>query len=226
MIHINIHKKLNGSSGIFNLHINEEIKSEQFIGLYGNSGSGKTTLLRILSGLEKPDNGKISINDTVWYDSDNNINLLSQKRHIGFVFQEDVLFPNMNVLQNLEFALKKDQSKNFLNEIIDVMELQAFLNTPIQRLSGGQKQRISLARTLIQQPKLLLLDEPLSALDYEMRKKLQHFILKAHSKYKLTSIIVSHDPWELSTIASSIWKLKEGQIIEKGTPEIVLNLNE
>lgn len=222
MISINIHKKLQGSQGVFNLHVCEEIQQYEFIGLFGNSGSGKTTLLRILSGLETPDTGSIKVNDTIWYDSDAKINMLPQKRQLGYVFQEDVLFPNMNVQQNLSFALKKSQSKELLSELIKIMELQAFLKTSVQQLSGGQKQRVSLARTLVQQPKLLLLDEPLSALDYEMRKKLQHFISKVHKTYGLTSIIVSHDPWELQKTASKIWKIQEGKIIEKGLPNEIL----
>lgn len=222
MIAIDIHKKLHGSKGDFNLHVCEEIQSHQFIGLYGNSGSGKTTLLRILSGLEKPDSGTIIVNEKVWFDSTKNINLLPQKRELGYVFQENVLFPNMNVLENLEFALKKGQSKDLLEALITIMELKAFLNVPIQQLSGGQKQRVALAQTLVQKPSLLLLDEPLSALDYEMRQKLQDFITKAHNSYGLTSIMVSHDPWELSKIASEIWKINNGLITKKGNPEDVL----
>ena len=225
MIQIDIQKKLQGSNGLFTLQICEQIEAHEFIGLYGNSGSGKTTLLRILSGLDNPDSGIITVNNVVWYDSENNINLPPQKRNLGFVFQQDVLFPNMTVIQNLEFALGKGQPKDLMLELIEVMELKAFLTMPIQKLSGGQKQRISLARTLVQQPKLLLLDEPLSALDFDMRKKLQYYIKKAHKNYGLTSIIVSHDPWELSKTSSIIWKLKNGQIIEKGNSKHVLPID-
>ena len=224
MILIDIKKKLHGSKGIFELHIFEKIEKHQFIGLYGVSGSGKTTLLRILSGLEKPDSGKIIVDNIIWFDSSSKINLLTQKRLIGYVFQENVLFPNMNVNENLLFSLKKEQSTDLLNELISIMELKTLLNTPIQKLSGGQKQRISLARTLIQQPKLLLLDEPLSALDYEMRNKLQHYILKAHNTYGLTSVIVSHDPWELNKLATEVWKIEEGVISKKGQPALILPL--
>jgi len=225
MIQIDIQKKLQGSNGLFTLQICEQIEAREFVGLYGNSGSGKTTLLRILSGLDNPDSGIITVNNVVWYDSENNINLSPQKRNLGFVFQQDVLFPNMTVIQNLEFALGKGQPKDLMLELIEVMELKAFLTMPIQKLSGGQKQRISLARTLVQQPKLLLLDEPLSALDFDMRKKLQYYIKKAHKNYGLTSIIVSHDPWELSKTSSIIWKLKNGQIIEKGNSKDVLPID-
>lgn len=225
MIAIDIHKKLHGSQGDFNLHVCEEIQQHQFIGLYGNSGSGKTTLLRIISGLVKPDSGTILVNGKVWFDSANNINLLPQKRQLGYVFQENVLFPNMGVLENLVFALKKGQSKDLLTELISIMELEAFLNAPIQQLSGGQKQRVALAQTLVQKPTLLLLDEPLSALDYEMRQKLQNFIIKAHESYGLTSIMVSHDPRELRKTASQIWKIHNGLISQKGNPEEVLPVN-
>lgn len=225
MITIDIHKKLQGSQGVFNLHVSEEIQPHQFIGLYGNSGSGKTTLLRILSGLEKPDSGTITVNKEVWFDSVNSINLLPQKRQLGYVFQESVLFPNMNVLENLEFALIQEQSKELLEELIVVMELEAFLKAPIQQLSGGQKQRVALAQTILQKPKLLLLDEPLSALDYEMRQKLQVFIIKAHKRYGLTSLMVSHDPWELHKTASEIWQIDNGEIIKKGPAKDVLPID-
>ena len=225
MISIDIHKKLKGNQGSFNLEISEEIKKHDFIGLFGNSGSGKTSLLRILSGLDKPDSGKIIVNNTVWFDSNAKINLLPQKRLLGYVFQEDVLFPNMNVLENLQFASPKGNNKKALLELIDLMELNGLLKAPIQQLSGGQKQRVSLARTLVQQPKLLLLDEPLSALDYTMRIKLQEHIVKAHNTYGLTSIIVSHDPWELNNTASKIWKIENGLITKKGKPTAVLPID-
>ena len=222
MISIDIHKKLHGNEGNFNLHVCEEIKPHEFIGLYGNSGSGKTTLLRILSGLEKPDSGKIVMNEKVWFDSVKTINLLPQQRQLGYMFQESVLFPNMNVYQNLEFALQKQQAKDILEELVTVMELNSLLALPIQKLSGGQKQRVALAQTLIQKPQVLLLDEPLSALDYEMRQKIQNYIINAHKDYELTSIIVSHNPWELHKTASKVWKIHNGKIIKKGLPKNVL----
>jgi len=159
---------------------------------------------------------------SVYFFNNQQLNLLPQQRQLGYMFQESVLFPNMNVYQNLEFALQKQQAKDILEELVTVMELNSLLALPIQKLSGGQKQRVALAQTLIQKPQVLLLDEPLSALDYEMRQKIQNYIINAHKDYELTSIIVSHNPWELLKTASKVWKIHNGKIIKKGLPKNVL----
>ncbi|WP_010521105.1 ATP-binding cassette domain-containing protein [Aquimarina agarivorans] len=225
MILLTIEKKLKGAEGDFTLNIDENIVKGDFIGIYGKSGIGKTTLLQMLSGLEKPTNGRIVVDGEIWFDSSKKINIPVQKRSIGYVFQNDVLFPNMTVLQNLRFALTAHQKKYFLEELIEVMELKALLNFNSQQLSGGQKQRVSLARALVQKPKLLLLDEPLSALDIEMRQRLQQFIAKVHKKYQLTILIVSHDPLELYQLVGNVWQLNNGTISAKGTPKEVLPLD-
>ncbi|WP_010182509.1 ATP-binding cassette domain-containing protein [Aquimarina agarilytica] len=225
MISIDIHKQLKGTQGIFNFELNETITEGEFIGVYGKSGIGKTSLLRMLSGLDSPSKGCIKVAGTVWYDSSNKINIPVQKRNIGYVFQEDVLFPNMTVMQNLGFALPKNKTISLLDELIDIMELEALLDLNTHQLSGGQKQRISLARALVKQPQLLLLDEPLSALDYEMRQRLQQYIKKAHKIYKLTTLLVSHDPWELYQLVDKVWEISNGKIIKKGAPKIVLPLD-
>ena len=222
MISIDIRKKLQGSQGSFELQIKESVSTHQFLGLYGRSGAGKTTLLRIFSGLEKPDIGIIEVNNEVWFDSERKIDVIPQKRNIGYVFQEDVLFANMSVKENLNFALRSNENKEFLEDLIEVMELEGLLNLKTHQLSGGQKQRISLARSLVQRPKILLLDEPLSALDFEMRKRLQQYILKAHENYELTTILVSHDPREMSEMVQQVWNIENGKVIKKGTPKEVL----
>ncbi len=224
MISINIFKALKGTQGFFDLAIDETINKSDFIGVYGKSGAGKTSLLRMLSGLDIPDKGTIIVEDTPWFDSSKRTNLPVQKRNIGYVFQEDVLFDNMTVLQNLHFALSKSNEIKLLDELIDIMELEALLNFNTYQLSGGQKQRISLARALVRQPKLLLLDEPLSALDYEMRQRLQEYIKKAHKTYQLTTLMVSHDPWELYQLVDKVWQINDGKIVKKGTPEQILPL--
>ncbi len=225
MISINIHKRLKGTQGNFDLQIDEIISEGDFIGVYGKSGTGKTSLLRLLSGLDIPNEGCIKVAERVWYDSGNKINIPVQQRNIGYVFQEDVLFPNMTVLQNLRFALSKSNEIKLLDELIDIMELKELLDFNTYQLSGGQKQRVSLARALVSQPKLLLLDEPLSALDYEMRQRLQDYIKKAHKTYKLTTLMVSHDPWELYQLVNKVWEIDEGKVIRKGTPRQILPLD-
>ena len=169
--------------------------------------------------MTQQDSGSISVNKTTWFDSTNKINLNPQKRKVGFVFQDYTLFPNMTVKENLEFALNKGQSKDVINELIETIELTDLQDRKPETLSGGQKQRVALARALVQKPSILLLDEPLSALDGEMRIKLQDYILKVHKKYKLTTFLVSHDISEVFKLSDHVIKLENGSILQQGTPE-------
>ena len=216
MIKIDINKKLHGANGEMNLNINLDIKQGEFLALAGLSGSGKTTLLRILAGLESA-NGIINIDNNIWLN--NKFCLPSQKREIGFVFQDYALFPNFSVIDNLLYV-KKD--KELANHLLKITELEELKNRLPQTLSGGQKQRVSLCRALMNRPKLLLMDEPLSALDPEMRTKLQSEILTLHKEFNTTTIMVSHDPSEIYRLANRIVVLNYGQIINDGTPKDIL----
>lgn len=216
MIQININKKLHGGNGDMDLDINLKIEKGDFIALAGQSGSGKTTLLRILAGLEDA-TGFIKVNDEVWLDE--KIHLSSQKREIGFVFQDYALFPNMSVIDNLLFVKKDKELALKLLEMTDLTELQ---NRLPNSLSGGQKQRVSLCRAMMNKPQLLLMDEPLSALDPQMRTKLQNEILNLHKEFGTTTIMVSHDPSEIYRLAQRVVVLQFGEIINDGTPKDVL----
>jgi len=216
MIKINIQKQLHGSNGQMNLNINLDIKQGEFIALAGLSGSGKTTLLRILAGLEEA-NGTIKIDDSIWLDK--KFCLSPQKREIGFVFQDYALFPNYTVLENLLYVNKDIK---LANKLLDITELNELKNRFPQTLSGGQKQRVSLCRALMNKPKLLLMDEPLSALDPEMRTKLQNEILTLHKEFKTTTIMVSHDPSEIYRLSNRVVVLNQGQIIKDTTPKEAL----
>ena len=216
MIKIDINKKLHGSDGHMNLDVNLIIEEGSFIALAGQSGSGKTTLLRILAGLEDA-TGTIQVGNEVWLD---NKQLLSpQKRKIGFVFQDYALFPNMTVLENLYFVCK---DKKLADHLLEITELSTLKNRLPSTLSGGQKQRVSLCRAMMGKPKLLLMDEPLSALDPSMRTKLQNEILQFHKEFKMTTIIVSHDPSEMYHLVSRVVVLNKGQIINDGATKDVL----
>ena len=219
MLEFHLEKKLHGAGGDLNLKVSGEIAKGRFVALYGASGVGKTSILRMLAGLMHPDSGQISVNQSLWVDTQHHITLKPQKRKVGFLFQDYALFPNMTVERNLSFALSKGQNPAIVSELIEIMELQALRGRKPQKLSGGQQQRVALARALVGQPQLLLLDEPFSALDYEMRKKIQSFILTLHRRYELTTLIVSHNPEEIREIADEIWVLKEGSFAVKGTPE-------
>ena len=208
MININIRKELLGSSGKMDLEVDIKIEEGSFVALAGESGSGKTTLLRILAGLEKAE-GEITVNEALWLEGKQS--LATQKRGIGFVFQDYALFPNMSVEKNLLFVKKDRTLATKLLEMTHMLELKDRL--PLS-LSGGQKQRVALCRALMNKPSILLLDEPLSALDPSMRTKLQHDILKLHKEFETTTIMVSHDPSEIYRLADRVLSLEQGKIIQ------------
>jgi molybdate transport system ATP-binding protein len=212
MIQIKISRRLEGSDGIFSLELNQGIQSGQMVTLYGSSGAGKTSLLRILAGLMDPDHGTILVDDETWLDTKSGTSLKPGKRSIGMVFQDYALFPNMTVRKNLLYALKADEDQVLVDQLIEVMELDRLENRKPDTLSGGQRQRVALARALACRPKVLLLDEPLSALDRTMRQKLQDYILKVHRQFNLTTILVSHDVGEIFKLSDRVLHLEEGQV--------------
>ena len=216
MIKINITKQLHGSNGAMNLDINLDIQKGDFVALSGLSGSGKTTLLRIIAGLEEAE-GNIIIDGESWLDSKSSLPV--QKRQIGFVFQDYALFNNMSVEQNLLYV-KKD--KALANKLLEITELKELAKRMPNTLSGGQKQRVSLCRAMMNSPKLLLLDEPLSALDPSMRTKLQNEILTLHKEFGTTTIMVSHDPSEIYRLSNRVVVLEQGKIINDGNATDVL----
>ncbi len=223
MIQINIKKQLHTSDGKIDLVVDKTIQNGDFLTLFGKSGSGKTTLLRLIAGLEIPDSGEIIVDDIVWFDSKQKINLPPQNRDVGFVFQDYALFPNMTVKENLAFAIKDKTNTHKIDEILELMELTNLANVKPNNLSGGQKQRVAVARTLMSNPKILLLDEPLSALDMEMRGKLQDELLEIHKRFHITSILVSHDISEVFKLSNRVLKISLGEITHDGNPTKVFS---
>jgi molybdate transport system ATP-binding protein len=207
MLQVAIRKKLHGVNGEMKLHADFTLQAGEFLAITGRSGSGKSTLLRVLAGLEDA-LGEIHFKKEYWLRK--GYKLPIQKRNIGFVFQDYALFENMTILEHLLF-IKKDQ--NLANELLHTMELESFANRYPKNLSGGQKQRVAIARALMQEPTLLLLDEPLSALDTQMRHKLQDELLMLHKRFKTTTIIVSHDEAEITKLASRRLYLENGLLI-------------
>ena len=216
MISLNIKKELHGSNGVMNLDINLSLQNGEFVALSGVSGSGKTTLLRVLAGLEEAF-GEIIVDGEIWLNE--KIKKPIQKRDIGFVFQDYALFPNLSVIDNLLYV-KKD--KDLAKQLLSLTDLYELKNRYPNSLSGGQKQRVSLCRALMKRPKILLMDEPLSALDTHMRVKLQDEILALHKEFETTTIMVSHDPSEMYKLASRVLVLKDGKIIDDGLPKDIL----
>ena len=216
MTRINVRKKLHGSNGEMDLNVSLNIKEGDFIALFGESGSGKTTLLRILAGLEDA-SGSIRIGEESWLDEKKSTP--PQKRGIGFVFQDYALFSNMSVMENLLFVRK---DKELANKLLKTTELDKLRDRTPDSLSGEQKQRVSLCRALMNKPKLLLMDEPLSALDPKMRAKLQNEILALHKEFGTTTIMVSHDPSEIYRLSNRVLVMSQGKIVNDGSPKDVL----
>ena len=192
-------------------HIEPSFQSDaSVIGLFGASGSGKTSILHAIAGLNTPRNGLIKIQDQTWFDSDQNINLSTQKRHVGLVFQDAQLFPHKTVKQNLLFGLKhlSQQERHFeADYIIELLKLGHLLQRMPIKLSGGEKQRVALGRALLYSPKLLLLDEPLSALDANHKAEIIPFFQKVKEEIKIPMIYVSHDIQEIKHLTETMWIL-------------------
>lgn len=219
MMQIQIRKTLSAAQGPMTLNVEASLERRQFLAITGPSGSGKTTLLRVLAGLTRPDFGFLLVGDRVWLDTRDKTFLPPQKRDVGMVFQDYALFPNMTVGDNLRFALGRREDSRVVDELIDTMELAQLTREYPKTLSGGQRQRVALARALVRRPDLLLLDEPLSALDTDLRQRLQNYILRVHGQFGLTTILVSHDYGEIRKLADQVWRLDNGRITYSGTPQ-------
>ncbi|XAK35789.1 sulfate/molybdate ABC transporter ATP-binding protein [Campylobacter coli] len=211
MIKIDIKLPINTAKGKKQLELNTCLKANEITAIFGESGAGKTTLLKIIAGLIKPEFGRIKVGDELWLDTQKNINLAIQKRKIGFVFQDYALFPNMSVKENISYAAT---SKQKAEELLSLMNLENLAKIYPKNLSGGQAQRVALARALAREPQILLLDEPLSALDFKMRSFLQDELVKILQHFKITTLLVSHDLAEIYKLSHRILELSDGKIIK------------
>ncbi len=198
MIRIAIEKKLNTYQGNHPLKVFLEMKTGSLVKISGPSGSGKTTFLKLIAGLTIPDKGKISVDDEIWLDTSSKVNLSPQKRKCGFVFQDYALFPNMTVQQQLEYATKDQE---LIKGVLDFGRLEPFVKHKPAQLSGGQQQRLAILRALAIKPKLLLMDEPFSALDFKTKTNLIEELQILLDKNSISTIIVTHNPQELEILA-------------------------
>lgn len=199
--------------------ISLSIQTGEIISILGSSGSGKTTLLNIILGILKQDSGQLIFNGKDITKSS------LEDRNFNIVFQDYALFPHLNAKENITYGLKNNKGvtdKKELEEIIALFDLKPHLNKKIAELSGGQKQRVALARTIVMKPEVLLLDEPLSALDSVIKESIKNLIKEISSRYNLTTIMVTHDPEEALTLSDRILLLNQGKIAQYDTPKKII----
>ncbi|MGM0445885.1 MAG: ABC transporter ATP-binding protein [Bacillota bacterium] len=201
------------------------IKNGKTLSILGESGSGKSTILRLIAGLEKPSKGKILIDGEIM--NGNNTFIPPEKRKVGMVFQDYALFPHMSVYENINFGisdLPKDIRKNKITDTLKLVELLEFKDKYPHQISGGQQQRTALARAIVTEPKILLLDEPFSNLDTNLKHNIRNKLSKIISKINITTIIVSHDKQDALSLADELIVLKNGNIVQQGEPKNVISM--
>jgi len=219
---IGLTKKFGDTTALKNFNL--EVRKGEIIVLLGPSGCGKTTLLRSIAGLERPDAGEIYINNEIFFSKKRNIFVPPYQRRIGMVFQNYSLWPHMNVFNNIAYPLRmkrfsKQEIRRRVKEFLALVRLSGLERRYPYELSGGQQQRVALARALVMEPQLLLLDEPLSNLDANLRKDLQEELKRVHSKVGITMIHVTHDQEEAMAIGDRIAVMKKGRLIQVGSPK-------
>ena len=204
-------------------NINLHLEKEKIACILGPSGCGKTTLLKLIAGLSKVQEGEIFLNENLV--SSSNIHLKTEKRKIGFLFQDYALFPHQTVKQNLQFAIKDKSTSHRVEEIMDVIKLSDSLEKYPHELSGGEQQRVALARSIIAKPDLLLLDEPFSSLDLNLKEEVRDDTLHLLQKSNISVLLVTHDPFEAMFISNQINIMnKNGEIVQSGSPTDLYNL--
>lgn len=199
------------------------IQSGEFVSFLGPSGCGKTTSLRMLAGLERNTGGTIKIGDRVVSSPEEGTYVPPEKRRVGMVFQSYAVWPHMNVFENVAYPLRiakrpKAEINERVKEILEIVELGSLGERMPSQLSGGQQQRVALARGLVMEPEVLLLDEPLSNLDAKLREKMRHDIREIQQRLKLTVVYVTHDQVEANTMSDRMVIMKSGKVLQIGTP--------
>ena len=207
MIYVDIEKNF----GKFNLRTKFEFDNE-IMGLLGASGSGKSLTLKCIAGIEKPDKGRIVLNDRVLFDSEKKINISPKDRKIGYLFQDNALFPNMNVYENIKVGIReKEKFDKLIMEKLEEMRISHLKDKKINEISGGEKQRVALARLLINKPEIILLDEPFSALDDYLKWKIELEVSEVLRKYNIPTILVSHSREEVYRLCNEICVMCKGK---------------
>lgn len=223
-VSIHIQRSLSSATRQFELDIQLDSQAQR-IALFGPSGSGKTLTIQAVSGLMTPDQGSIVVNDTLLFCSQKGVNLSPQQRHLAYLLQDYGLFPHLTVAQNISFGLRKgwlNPSKKWVpaqaKKWIDAFELTPILGNYPGEISGGQKQRTALARALAVNPSMLLLDEPLAALDINLRVKMRQELSALQKRLGIPSIIITHDPEDAIVLADEVYRIADGRIVGRCTP--------
>ncbi|MES9854136.1 MAG: molybdenum ABC transporter ATP-binding protein [Candidatus Thiodiazotropha sp. L084R] len=203
--------------GDFELDVSFTAPAQGVTALFGSSGSGKTSVLRAIAGLERPSEGLVRINDEIWQDQKRFVPI--HRRALGYVFQEASLFPHLSVRRNLEYGLHRVAEKERqipFHDVVELLGIAAFLKRETHKLSGGERQRVAIARTLLTSPRLLLMDEPLSALDHGAKQIILPYLESLHDEFGIPSLYVSHDPNEVARLADRMVLLEHGRVIAEG----------
>ena len=217
MLNLDVKKQL--SRFLFEFKL--QIPCQGVTAVLGVSGAGKSTLINLINGLIKPDHGFIQLNGTTLYDEEQKIFVLPEKRDIGTVFQDPLLFPHYRVIKNLTYGAKKFTTSRF-DEIVDVLNIRPLLLRYPAMLSGGEKQRVAIGRALLTHPKLLLMDEPLSALDMPRKKEMLSYIEKLVNELNIPIIYVTHNINEVKRIAHDVVILEQGKLLDYGKTDSIL----
>ena len=208
------------AQGSFTVEIRERLAA-RITALFGPSGAGKTTVLDAIAGLRRPRSGTIAIESRVLYDDRRGIDRPPHERHVGYVTQDVALFPHMNVRRNIEYGRRRDRRLD-LPPVARMLEIEPLLDRGVARLSGGERQRVALARALMSSPELLLLDEPLTAVDFELRHRILPYVERVRDELGVPIIYVTHDRQELSHVAEHVIVLERGKVVRSGPPDAVL----
>lgn len=193
--------------------LNLTIDQGNFVAITGASGSGKTSLLRVICGLESPNQGEIILDNSLLLNKE--IFIPAEKRNIGLVIQEKVLFPHLNARQNIEFGISsKTDKQNLSNEIMEKLNIKQLAEKYPHELSGGESQRVALARSIVMKPKLLMLDEPFTGLDKDLKMKIYPEIKSILQASKITALMVTHDLNEVKALADKCFNLESGKLVE------------
>ncbi len=222
MIEIDVSRRL----GEFQIEAEIAVEATGITALFGQSGAGKTALVDMLAGLSRPDRGRIAIDGEVLFDGERRINVPPERRRIGYVFQEDRLFPHMSVRANLEYGSRRAPAStrrtNF-DQVVDVLDVRALLARRPRTLSGGEKQRISIGRALLANPRLLLMDEPLASLDAARKNEILPFVERLSDEFAIPIVYVSHSAEEIVRLADTLVLLSDGRVAAVGAVEDLMS---